>query len=128
MYFKYGDGVKRILLMVHYFLKRLKRPNLLPEAETRWRCDLLHQIDLFRKYVFPVMLQQLQLDCAGIKSFYLEEKNCKSKMEPLSWKNLGLEHLIWIVKKVIEEMIEIFVVLQGVNNWMDPLHDKFTPI
>ena len=94
MYFKYGDGVKRTLLMVHYFLQRLKRPNLLPEAETRWRCDLLHQIDLFRKYVFPVMLQQLQLDCAGIKSFYLEEKNCKSKMEPLSWKTLGLEHLI----------------------------------
>ena len=62
----YGDGVKRILLMLNYFLKRLNRPHFLPEAETKWRCELNCQISLFKQNILPELVHRLQMEDSRI--------------------------------------------------------------
>ena len=63
----YGDGVKRIVLLLHYLLKRLNRPHFLPAAETKWRCELLRQVNLFRQHIFPGMIQNLYINYSGVQ-------------------------------------------------------------
>ena len=63
----YGDGIKRIVLLLHYFMKRINRPQFLPEAETKWRCELLRQVNLFRQHIFPGMIQNLYMNYSGVQ-------------------------------------------------------------
>ena len=63
----YGDGVKRIVLLLHYLMKRINRPQFLPEAETKWRCELLRQINLFRQYILPGMIQNIYMNYSGVQ-------------------------------------------------------------
>ena len=67
----YGDGVKRSLLMLHHFLKRLlmseTRPHFYsqPEAESKWRASLHAQLGLFRRHILPELLHRLTTEAAS---------------------------------------------------------------
>ena len=63
----YGDGIKRIVLLLHYLMKRINRPHFLPEAETKWRCELLRQVNLFRHHIFPGLIQNLCMSYSGVQ-------------------------------------------------------------
>ena len=54
----YGDGVKRTLLMLHHFLKRLK---IRPHLESKWRCEILGQLGLFKRHILPELTGRLAL-------------------------------------------------------------------
>ena len=63
----YGDGIKRIVLLLHYLMKRINRPHFLPEAETKWRCELLRQVNLFRHHILPGLIQNLYMNYSGVQ-------------------------------------------------------------
>ena len=63
----YGDGIKRIVLLLHYLMKRINRPHFLPEAETKWRCELLRQVNLFRQHILPGIVQNLYINYSGVQ-------------------------------------------------------------
>ena len=64
----YGDGIKRIVLLLHYLMKRINRPQFLPEAETKWRCELLGQMTIFRQHILPGLIQQnLYMNYSGVQ-------------------------------------------------------------
>lgn len=58
----YGDGSKRIVQMLHFFLSSLRKGSLGSittsiDVETRRRCDLIRQIQLLKAQLVPKLLQ-----------------------------------------------------------------------
>ena len=59
----YGDGSKRIVQMLHFFLSSLRKGSLGSittssiDVETRRRCDLIRQIQLLKAQLLPKLLQ-----------------------------------------------------------------------
>ena len=58
---QYGDGTKRILLMLHNFLRALKREQYhqQPFSEVKWRLESLAQLRMFRCHTFELVQKTL---------------------------------------------------------------------
>ncbi len=69
---EWGDGVKRILLMLQLFLRAIRKQQnfvrggggtpstSLAASEAKWRCDLIAQVARFRRHILPGLLLRLR--------------------------------------------------------------------